>query len=101
MDAVNFFRSKWSPIRANAAMFIGTAIPGPWRGGLDLPEQWLRELSSRFGGCPGFLLSQLPKDARRQVNVDHVCSALTVLIRDEDATVRAKCAEAMGMLYDY
>jgi len=62
---------------------------------------WLCKCPLRFDGSQGFLLSQLPKDARRQVNIDHVCSALTVLIRDEDATVRAKCAEAMGMLYDY
>ena len=27
--------------------------------------------------------------------------ALTLLIKDEDATVRIKCSEAMSMLYDY
>jgi len=41
MDAVNFFRSTWSPIRANAAMFIGTAILGIRRGRIDITKPFL------------------------------------------------------------
>eukprot|EP00999_Lentomonas_sp_LEN2_P003055 NODE_90_length_2355_cov_91.093357_g69_i0.p1 GENE.NODE_90_length_2355_cov_91.093357_g69_i0~~NODE_90_length_2355_cov_91.093357_g69_i0.p1 ORF type:complete len:766 (-),score=168.20 NODE_90_length_2355_cov_91.093357_g69_i0:57-2057(-) len=71
MEGVNFFKSEWSIARGNAAMFVG------------------------------FLLGHLPKDMRRSVNVDHVCNALTMRLKDDNAGVRAKCAEAMSVLYDY
>lgn len=71
MDGVNFFRSTWSETRGNAVMFIG------------------------------FLLNHIPKEMRRSVNVDHVCTAMQQLIKDDNEDVRKRCAEAIALLYDY
>jgi len=71
MDSVNFFKSKWASVRGNAAMFTG------------------------------FLLGNLPRESRKAINVDHVCSSLTSLLKDEDAVVRKKASEAISLLYDY
>ncbi|XP_076448959.1 maestro heat-like repeat-containing protein family member 1 isoform X1 [Babylonia areolata] len=71
MGCVAFFKSSWSEIRSNAAMFVG------------------------------FLLGNLPKERQTDITKEHVCSALILLLKDPSATVRAKAAEAMSLLCDY
>jgi len=38
---------------------------------------------------------------QRSLNVDHVCTALAQLIKDDDEKVRLRTAEAIGLLGDY
>lgn len=71
MGCVTFFKSNWPDVRANAALFVG------------------------------FLLGNLNKEERNSVSLDHVCSALVVLLKDPSASVRSRAAEAMSLLYDY
>ncbi|KAK7115260.1 maestro heat-like repeat-containing protein family member 1 isoform X1 [Littorina saxatilis] len=71
MGCVAFFKSSWSEIRSNAAMFVG------------------------------FLLGNLPKERQTDITKEHVCNALILLLKDPSPMVRAKAAEAMSLLYDY
>ncbi|KJE96498.1 hypothetical protein CAOG_06818 [Capsaspora owczarzaki ATCC 30864] len=71
MGNVNFFKSDWDTIKANAALFAG------------------------------FLLCQINKTARGSVTVEHVCSSLTNLLQESSPLVREKAAEAIGLLFDY
>merc|ERR1711991_65506 len=48
----------------------------------------------------GFLAGNMDEDARRSVNLSHVCSALKGLLREPSARVRLKAAEAIALLYD-
>ncbi|XP_074645058.1 maestro heat-like repeat-containing protein family member 1 [Tubulanus polymorphus] len=71
MGGVAFFKSMWSEIRSNAGLFVG------------------------------FLLGNLPKEKHANVSKEHVCGALVLLLKDEDADTRCKAAEAMSLLHDY
>ncbi|XP_047135268.1 maestro heat-like repeat-containing protein family member 1 isoform X1 [Hydra vulgaris] len=71
MGCVSFFKSNWPEIRANAALFIG------------------------------FLLGNLKKNQRETISIEHICSALVVLIKDPSPLVRSRAAEAISLLYDY
>ncbi|XP_012944683.1 maestro heat-like repeat-containing protein family member 1 isoform X2 [Aplysia californica] len=71
MGCVAFFKSAWPEIKSNAAMFTG------------------------------FLLGNLTKQAQSSITKEHICSALTMLLKDSSPSVRAKAAEAMSLLYDY
>jgi hypothetical protein len=123
MDAVNFFRSTWSQTRANAAMFIGTS----WRSAAAAAD-WTDRPSHTYA-CQGSCWDSCPRRRARRSTLttsavvwgctrvcvlamrcggtEDVCvgaprgAALTLLIKDDDATVRIKCSEAISMLYDY
>ncbi|XP_071959367.1 maestro heat-like repeat-containing protein family member 1 [Antedon mediterranea] len=71
MGNVSFFRSTWPEIRSNAAIFVG------------------------------FLLGNLPKAQHSLITKDHVCGALTLLLKDPVPSVRIKAAEAMSLLFEY
>ncbi|XP_064639982.1 maestro heat-like repeat-containing protein family member 1 isoform X2 [Lineus longissimus] len=71
MGSASFFKSLWPEIQSNAAMFVG------------------------------FLLGNLPKDKYGSISKEHVCGALTILLKDESLSVRCKAAEAMSLLYDF
>ncbi|XP_033117617.1 maestro heat-like repeat-containing protein family member 1 isoform X2 [Anneissia japonica] len=71
MGNVSFFRSSWPEIRSNAAIFVG------------------------------FLLGNLPKAQHSLITKDHVCGALTLLLKDPVPSVRIKAAEAMSLLFEY
>ncbi|GAA6103654.1 maestro heat-like repeat-containing protein family member 1 isoform X1 [Tachysurus ichikawai] len=66
VTVIQFFKSNWAEIRANAAMFIG------------------------------FLLRNLPDEHFSHINMGIVTKALIMLLQDPDPLVRAKAAEAMG-----
>eukprot|EP00039_Didymoeca_costata_P018820 m.335101 g.335101 ORF g.335101 m.335101 type:complete len:1638 (-) comp17516_c0_seq1:85-4998(-) len=71
MNNVNFFKSEWPEIKANAAMFTG------------------------------FLLGNLTKDKRKHISKEHVCGELIRLLKDPANMVREKAAEAMSLLTQY
>ncbi|CAI8027036.1 Maestro heat-like repeat-containing protein family member 1 [Geodia barretti] len=71
MNAVTFFKSMWSPVKANAALLVG------------------------------YILGNLPLEKSGMISKEHVCEALTLLLKDPSPDVRASTAEAMSLLYDY
>jgi hypothetical protein len=71
MNAVTFFKSMWSQVKANAALLVG------------------------------YMLGNLPLEKSGIISKEHVCEALTLLLRDPSPDVRASTAEAMSLLYDY
>jgi hypothetical protein len=71
MNAVTFFKSMWSQVKANAALLVG------------------------------YMLGNLPLEKSGIISKEHVCEALTLLLRDPSHEVRASTAEAMSLLYDY
>jgi len=71
MNNVNFFKSEWSEIKANAAMFTG------------------------------FLLGNLSSSQRKHISKEHVCGELVRLLKDPATMVREKSAEAMSLLTKY
>ncbi|XP_033626005.1 maestro heat-like repeat-containing protein family member 1 isoform X2 [Asterias rubens] len=71
MGNVSFFKSSWPDIRGNAAMFAG------------------------------FLLGNLPEASHTLITKEHVCGALILLLKDPDADVKVKAAEAMSLLSEY
>jgi hypothetical protein len=71
MSCVQFFKSMWPEIRANAALFVG------------------------------YLMGNLPKDKLSLVSKEHVCEALILLLKDNSPLVRSSTAEALSLLYDY
>ncbi|XP_060075327.1 maestro heat-like repeat-containing protein family member 1 isoform X2 [Ylistrum balloti] len=71
MGCVAFFRSSWSEIKSNAALFIG------------------------------FLLGNLPSENHTLISKEHICSALIMLLKDSTPEVRAKASEAISLLYEY
>lgn len=71
MGCVSFFKSSWSEVQCNAAIFLG------------------------------FLLGNLPEHKRLTISKEYVCGALITLLKDPSAHVRCKAAEAMSLLYDY
>jgi len=71
MNNVNFFKSEWKEIKANAAIFTG------------------------------FLLGNLTSKQRKHISKEHVCGELIRLLKDPADMVREKAAEAMGLLTSY
>jgi hypothetical protein len=71
MNCVNFFKSEWQEIKANAAMFTG------------------------------FLLGNLSKSQRKHISKEHVCGELIRLLKDPANMVREKAAESMSLLVKY
>jgi len=69
MGGVTFFKSHWPEIRSNAAMLIG------------------------------FILGNMSSEVRTGVSKEHVCSALVLLLKDQEPEVRIKAAEAMSRLH--
>jgi hypothetical protein len=71
LDAcVSYFKSSWSSVRANAAVFSAQ------------------------------LLASARPELRARVNVSSLCGALTKLLNEESAIVRAKAARGLSLLYD-
>ena len=71
MNNVNFYKSEWQEIKANAAMFTG------------------------------FLLGNLSSKQRKHISKEHVCGELIRLLKDPANMVREKAAEAMSLLTSY
>eukprot|EP00013_Stygamoeba_regulata_P006034 CAMPEP_0177640424 /NCGR_PEP_ID=MMETSP0447-20121125/6535_1 /TAXON_ID=0 /ORGANISM="Stygamoeba regulata, Strain BSH-02190019" /LENGTH=1747 /DNA_ID=CAMNT_0019142493 /DNA_START=242 /DNA_END=5485 /DNA_ORIENTATION=- len=72
MTTLEFFKSKWHVLRANAATFVG------------------------------FMLGNLPpSDYRRPINMGIVSTALINLLKQPKPEVRKAAASAMSLLYDY
>jgi len=69
MDGVNFFKSNWATIRANAAMFTGLNF-------YYFFKKMFHQLTINF--WIGFLLGNLPRESRKAINVDHLCSGNTL-----------------------
>ncbi|ELT91566.1 hypothetical protein CAPTEDRAFT_173785 [Capitella teleta] len=69
MGNVSFFRSSWSEIRSNAAMFVG------------------------------FLLGNMDSSSASNLSKEHICGALILLLKDLSPDVRIKAAEAMSYLH--
>ncbi|GCC19613.1 hypothetical protein chiPu_0018423, partial [Chiloscyllium punctatum] len=70
MGNVSFFKSVWPEIRGNAVMFTG------------------------------FLLGNLSQDELRSISLEHVCTAIILLLRDGVPSVRIKAAEALSLLHE-
>jgi len=71
MTAVEYFKSNWNSIKANAAVFVG------------------------------FLLGNLPdKKKAPGLNPGLVSRALIGLLKEKDSRVRKTAAEAMSLLYN-
>ncbi|XP_026581944.1 maestro heat-like repeat-containing protein family member 1 [Pseudonaja textilis] len=63
-----YFKSSWPDVRAAAPMFVG------------------------------FLILHADREQSQQLELDELIAALTVLLKDPVATVRAKAAETLGRL---
>ncbi|XP_043547011.1 maestro heat-like repeat-containing protein family member 1 [Chiloscyllium plagiosum] len=70
MGNVSFFKSVWPEIRGNAVMFTG------------------------------FLLGSLSQDELQSISLEHVCTAIILLLRDGVPSVRIKAAEALSLLHE-
>ncbi|XP_069477987.1 maestro heat-like repeat-containing protein family member 1 isoform X2 [Ambystoma mexicanum] len=68
---LSYFKSIWADIRAAAPMFIG------------------------------FLVLHMQKEHCKQVDLDHLVSSLTVLLKDPIPAVRIKAAETLGRLVKF
>ncbi|XP_056020899.1 maestro heat-like repeat-containing protein family member 1 isoform X2 [Ostrea edulis] len=71
MGCVSFFKSLWSEIKSNAALFVG------------------------------YLLGNLHESRQNVISKEHVCSALIMLLKDQTPAVRCRAAEAISLLYEY
>ncbi|CAG2232807.1 unnamed protein product [Mytilus edulis] len=71
MGCISFYKSMWSEIKCNAALFTG------------------------------YLLGNLQHDKQVAISKEHVCAALIILLKDQSPSVRAAAAEAMSLLYEY
>jgi len=71
MTTIEFFKSNWTELRGNANTFVG------------------------------FLLHHLPAERRGLLNVPMITQALIAMFKEKDADVRRRCAQAMGLLYEY
>lgn len=71
MGCVSFYKSMWSEIKSNAALFTG------------------------------FLLGNLPEEKQSVISKEHVCAALILLLKDPTPAVRSAAAEAMSLLDKY
>ncbi|XP_052816666.1 maestro heat-like repeat-containing protein family member 1 isoform X2 [Mya arenaria] len=71
MGCVSFYKSMWSEIKSNAALFTG------------------------------FLLGNLPQERQGVISKEHVCAALIILLKDPTPSVRSSAAEAMSLLDKY
>lgn len=67
---MTFFKSQWTTVRANSALFTG------------------------------LLLANLTDQSRRHVNVVQVTHELMKLLRENSATVRSRTARALSNLYN-
>ncbi|XP_059496590.1 maestro heat-like repeat-containing protein family member 1 [Stegostoma tigrinum] len=70
MGNVSFFKSTWPEIRGNAVMFTG------------------------------FLLGNLSQEELQSISLEHVCTAIILLLRDGVPSVRIKAAEALSLLHE-
>lgn len=71
MGCVSFYKSTWSEIKSNAALFTG------------------------------FLLGNLPSAKQSVISKEHICAALIMLLKDTSPNVRSTAAEAMSLLHEY
>lgn len=73
MTCVEYFKSNWNSIKANAATFVG------------------------------FLLGNLTQEKRKSANLNPglISKALISLLKEKDAEVRQACANAISLLHDY
>ncbi|KAL4234897.1 Mroh1p [Mactra antiquata] len=71
MGCVSFYKSMWSEIKSNAALFTG------------------------------FLLGNLPEERQSIISKEHVCAALILLLKDPNPNVRSAAAEAISLLDKY
>ena len=63
MNAVTFFKSMWSQVKANAALLVGK----------NIPENIVTiKLNSLFVNI-GYMLGNLPKDKSGMISKEHVC----------------------------
>jgi len=62
-----------------------------------------KSLSLKMGAIQicGYLLANLVTTERYRIGIDHVCSALVNLLRDDAAQVRTRAAFVLSLLHDY
>jgi hypothetical protein len=70
-NAVEYFKSPWNTLKANAAAFTG------------------------------YLMGNATPEARKFINPGLVSTALIALLKDKSPQVRKQCAEAMSLLHNY
>jgi hypothetical protein len=76
MSNVNFFKSEWKEIKANAGIFTGESslsIFFTHTHTLSLSLSLSLTPSITFSLQPGFLLGNLPIDQRKLITKEHVC----------------------------
>jgi len=71
MSSIDFFKSNWNTIKANASVFVG------------------------------FLLGNLPIEKRKNLNPSLVSKALIALLKEKNPAVRKCSAEAMSLMHTY
>jgi HEAT repeat protein len=70
VGSVVFFKSQWSEIRSNAASLVG------------------------------FLVGNMTAEQCTKISKQHVCSALSMLLKDPEPDVRIRAAEAISNLFN-
>lgn len=62
MNAVMFFKSMWSEVKCNAALFVGMSLYTP-----------VPRLQLKYQCTTGFMLGNLPKEKAGLISKEHIC----------------------------